>query len=214
MGMWPSGRASVLTTPHVAAVQEEDDALVTRVQQGDEVALGSLLDRYGATVLNIGYRVLRDSGEAQELVQDVFLHIYRKCHLYDHARGSFRGWLIQIASHRAFDRREYLNLHRFYDHRNLDDLPEILSDLGDMEGQLEDRQRDAKLRQTFNDLSDKQRATLELYFFEGYTLREVSERLNDSLANVRHYYYRALERLKKRYMNSMASDGGQDKNHD
>ncbi|HZQ93266.1 MAG TPA: RNA polymerase sigma factor [Terriglobales bacterium] len=167
-----------------------------RVQAGDDAALGKLLERYGRTVLNIGVRVLRDHGEAQELVQDVFLHVFKKAQLFDPKRGSFRAWVCQIASHRAFDRREYLNLHRFYDDRNLDDFVEVIRAACDLEYQAAVRQNESRLRSTFNELSDKQRATLELYFFEGYTLREISERLNESLGNIRHYYYRALNRLR------------------
>ncbi|MGH2396165.1 MAG: RNA polymerase sigma factor [bacterium] len=158
--------------------------------------MGTLLDRYGRLVRNIGFRVLRDPGEAQELVQDVFLQVYRKCHLFDPAKGSFRSWLIQIASHQAYDRREYLNLRRFYDDRNLDDFVHVIRADCDVEYQAELSQSGAVLRNAFCELSEKQRATLELYFFEGYTLREISERLNESLANTRHYYYRGLERLK------------------
>ena len=167
-----------------------------RVQAGDEIALGVLLDRHARLVIRIGLKVLRDAGEAQELVQEAFLQVYRKSHLFDPTKGSFRSWLIRLASNRAFDRREYLNLHRFYDDRNLDDFAEIVQSAVDVEYQAQVNQSEAELKKAFQQLSDKQRATLELYFFEGYTLREISERLNESLANVRHYYYRALERLK------------------
>jgi RNA polymerase sigma-70 factor (ECF subfamily) len=78
----------------------------------------------------------------------------------------------------------------------LDDFLEIVPSACDVEYQAEVNQRKSALREAFEQLSGKQRATLELYFFEGYTLREISQQLNESLANIRHYYYRALERLK------------------
>jgi RNA polymerase sigma-70 factor (ECF subfamily) len=193
-GMWAAGKAEAESSS--TSARSEDDALMVRVQADDEAALGTLLDRYARVVLGIGLRILRDPGEAQELVQDVFLQVYRKCQLFDPKKGSFRYWLIQIASHQAFDRREYLNLHRFYDDRNLDDFVDVIRAAGDLEYQVQVSQSEAVLRNAFNELSDKQRATVELYFFEGCTLREISERLNESLANTRHYYYRALERLK------------------
>jgi RNA polymerase sigma-70 factor (ECF subfamily) len=181
----------------LASARTDDEALIARVQAGDQAALGTLLERHSRLVLGIGARVLRDPGEAQELVQDVFLHVYRKCRLFDPEKGSFRSWLLRIASHRAFDRREYLNLHRFYDERNLDDFVDVIQAACDLEYQAQVSQGEAALRHAFRELSEKQRVTLELYFFEGYTLREISERLNESLANTRHYYYRALDRLKK-----------------
>jgi len=169
---------------------------MVRVQAGDESALGQLLERHARLVLGIGFRILRDAGEAQELVQDVFLHAYRKCRLFDPQRGTFRAWLIRITGRRAFDRREYLNLRRFYDDRNLDDFVDVFQATTNLEYQAELSRCEAALQQAFESLSEKQRTTLKLYFFEGYTLREISERMSESLSNVRHYYYRALEHLK------------------
>jgi RNA polymerase sigma-70 factor (ECF subfamily) len=176
--------------------RSEDEMLMVRVQAGDELALGKLLERHSRLVLGIGYRILRDTGEAQELVQDVFLHAYRKCQLFDPQRGTFRGWLIRITCRRALDRREYLNLHRFYDDRNLEDFVDVFQATTNLEYQAQLSRSEEALHLAFKDLSEKQRMTLELYFFEGYTLREISERMKESLSNVRHHYYRALDRLK------------------
>lgn len=169
---------------------------MARVQTGDEAALGTLFERYAPLVLGMGLRILRDPEEAQELVQDVFLHFFRKCHLFDAGKGTVRAWLTQITYHRAFDRREYLNLHRFYDDRNLDDFAEVIQSATNVEYEAQLSQSEAILRRAFEELSGKQRQTLTLYFFEGYTLREISQRLNESLPNIRHYYYRGLERLR------------------
>ncbi|MGH9712832.1 MAG: RNA polymerase sigma factor [Candidatus Acidiferrales bacterium] len=178
------------------APTSDDVGLMARVQGGDEAALGLLLEKHARLVLGIGYRILRDSGEAQELVQDVFLHAYRKCQLFDPSRGTVRGWLIRITCHRALDRREYLNLRRFYDGRNLEDFVDVFQATTNLEYEADLTRCEEALQVAFKDLSEKQRSTLELYFFEGYTLREISERLHESLANTRHYYYRALERLR------------------
>jgi RNA polymerase sigma-70 factor (ECF subfamily) len=192
----------VLTTESADAdsslttTQPDDATLIARIRAGDDTALGILLDRYSPLVINIGCRILRDRWEAQELVQDAFLHVYRKCHLFDRNKGTFRSWLIQIASHRAFDRREYLNIHRIYDGRNLEEILDLVPSNCNVEYQAQIRQNEAALRKVFLELNSKQRITLELYFFEGYTLREISQQMNESLANVRHYYYRALERLR------------------
>jgi RNA polymerase sigma-70 factor (ECF subfamily) len=168
-----------------------------RVQAGDHAALGTLFERYARLVLSIGLRLLRDQGEAQDLVQDVFLQVYQKSHLFEPKKGAVRSWLTQIAYHRAFDRREYLNLHRFYDDRNLDDFADVIQASTNLEYEARLRQCESVLREAFRQLSEKQRQTLELYFFEGYTLREISLLLKETLANVRHYYYRGLERLRQ-----------------
>jgi len=167
-----------------------------RVILGDEAALGELLERYALMVRGIGYRILLDTGEAQELVQDVFLHVFRKAQIFDPERGAFRTWLVRVACSRALNRRQYLNLRRFYDNRNLEDYVEVFEAATNIEYQVQLGQCGRVIEQAFRGLSEKQRETLELYFFEGYTLREISERLNDTLANTRHYYYRALEKLR------------------
>jgi RNA polymerase sigma-70 factor (ECF subfamily) len=78
----------------------------------------------------------------------------------------------------------------------LDDFVDLIQAAGDAEYQIQVSESEAALRNAFRALNQKQRTTLELYFFEGYTLREISERINESLANTRHYYYRGLERLR------------------
>jgi RNA polymerase sigma-70 factor (ECF subfamily) len=174
----------------------DDAALMVRVHAGDELALRELLERYARLVLTIGERILRDTGEAQELVQDVFLQIYSKSQLFDPQRGAFRPWLMRVACSRALNRRQYLNLRRFYDDRNLDDYVDVFEATTNLEYQMELNQAGRVLEKAFNELTEKQRQTLELHFFEGYTLREISKRLNESLGNTRHHYYRALAKLR------------------
>jgi len=168
-----------------------------RIQGGDEEALGLLLERYGGVVLGIGLKVLRDREEAEELVQDVFFQVYRKCRLYDSSRGTARAWLVQTAYHRAFDRREYLKVRRFYDSKSVEELAEVMRGSCDVEYQVRLNQGQEILRRAFEELTEKQRQTLALFFIEGYTLREISEELKETLPNVRHHYYRGLKHLRE-----------------
>jgi RNA polymerase sigma-70 factor, ECF subfamily len=179
-----------------ATAAPEDERLMLQIQQGDEQALGLLLERYANIVLAIGLRVLRDRQEAEELVQDVFFQVYKKCQLFDPTRGTARAWLLQTAYHRAFDRREYLQIRRFYDSRSVDEVADLIQGSSDVEYEAQIHQGEALLRRAFEELSEKQRRTLELFFFEGYTLREISDHLSESLPNVRHHYYRGLKHLK------------------
>lgn len=179
-----------------AKVISDDDPLMLRIQNGDEQALGTLFERYANIVLAIGLKVLRDRSEAEELVQDVFFQVYKKSHLFDPKRGTARAWLLQTAYHRAFDRREYLQVRRFYDTRSVEDLADVVRASSDVEYEVQMRQGETLIRKAFEELNEKQRRTLTLFFFEGYTLREISEHLQESLANIRHYYYRGLKHLK------------------
>jgi RNA polymerase sigma-70 factor, ECF subfamily len=184
-------------TTVLSIARSEDELLMMRVQNGDEGALGQLFDRHAQTVLGIGMRVLRDPGEAQELVQDVFLQVYQKCHLFDPERGTARAWLLQTAYHRAFDRREYLQFRRFYENQNLEDYSEVMRASSDVEYEAQLEECEAVLRKAFEGLNENQRVTLQLFFFEGYTLREISDRLKEPLPKVRHFYYRGLKKLKE-----------------
>jgi RNA polymerase sigma-70 factor (ECF subfamily) len=176
---------------------ELDEVLMSRLQGEDSSALEALFHRYSAVVHNVGLRILRDRDEAQELVQDVFLSVFRKGQLYSAAKGSVRSWLIQIAYHRAFDRREHLQLRHFYNRASLSEDATALPDAASADSQVECALFADTLRRAFEQLDEKQRLTLELYFFEGYTLREISERSGESLVNTRHHYYRGLEKLRK-----------------
>src|SRR5215468_2967035 len=84
------------------------------MRSGGRDALGVLFDRYYRLIFDVAKRILRDRGEAEDLMQDVFIEVYRKADLYDSSRGSVKTWLLQYAYHRSFNRRKYLALRSFY----------------------------------------------------------------------------------------------------
>ncbi len=181
-----------------------DEDLLVRVEAGDHAAVDPLFDRYAPVIFGIGFRTLHDRGEAEDLVQDVFLHLCQKARGFDARRGSAKTWIVHIAYCRAFDRRAYLRRRRFYDGTDLTPLTNILKgDVGPIEVVLDAD----KLHAAFDQLNDKQRATLEMFFFEGLELREIGARLGESLENTRHYYYRGLERLRRGMADLPRRDG-------
>ena len=175
-----------------------DQVAMERLQSGNKEALGLLYDRYCRTVLSVGLRILHDRSEAQELVQDVFLYIFRKCSGFDASKGTVASWLLQIAYCRAFDRRNYLISRRFYDYCNIDEIVESVNADIVVEGLADQIELRRTFEQAFCELTESQKRTLELFFFEGYSLREISVHMVESLANIRNHYYRGLERLRSR----------------
>jgi RNA polymerase sigma-70 factor (ECF subfamily) len=167
------------------------------VQEGNHEALAGLFNRYSRMVFQIACQVLRDGGEAEELVQEVFLNVYRKCGSFDCNKGSVRGWLRRIAYREAFDRKNYLHSRRFYDSQAVDEIVEQIESAIDIEQEADAHQLESLLRSATDNLNQKQRSTLQMCLFEGYTLREISQLQQDSLINTRHYYYRALAQLRK-----------------
>ena len=174
-----------------------DEELLTRLKAQDREALGILFDRYSRLVLAIGFRVLRDRGEAQDLLQTVFLYLFQKADRFNAERGSAKTWIIQIAYHRALDKRTYLAHRQFYLGTDLNVAPDTLSADEDVERETDLRLSGEHLFAAIGDLPEKQRVTLELFFFEGMDWQEIGDRLGDSVANVRHHYYRGLEKLRK-----------------
>src|SRR6266568_2187313 len=110
---------------------------------------------------------------------------------------SGRTWIVQIAYRRAFDRRAYLFRRKFYDGTELGYIQNTLQVEARYEEQIADLLTGEQLHAAFEELSEKQRATLEMYFFEGLDLREISGRLGETLESIRHFYYRGLDRLRK-----------------
>src|SRR5262245_13085325 len=85
-----------------------DGELVELMKQEDHSALAEFFDRYHALVLTIAGRVLRDSGEAEELAQEIFFEVYRRASQFDASRGSVKAWLLQYAYHRSYNRYRFL----------------------------------------------------------------------------------------------------------
>jgi RNA polymerase sigma-70 factor (ECF subfamily) len=187
-----------ISVPDPPDTTKDDERLLLHVQSGDRQALGILFDRYARLILSVGQRVLRDTDEAEDLVHDVFLFLLSKSGLFDPAKGSARSWLAKVTYHRALDRRRYLARRCFRD----------MSSGGDPDSKIMCRTDSnitespelsywqSYLQRAFDGLSEEQRLTLELYFFQGFTIHEISQRLGTSPVNIRHYYYRGLERLR------------------
>ena len=190
-------RNATASTPLTITVGAGDEELMAQVQAGHHEAVGVLFDRYSRLVLAIGLRALRDSGEAEDLVQEVFLELYEKAKSFDESKGSARTWLVQMAYRRALDRRAYLGRRCFYNGTELKRLKNTLQEGSDLEEQVAARVTGERLRAAFEELSERQRTTLEMFFFEGCNLREISERRGESLENTRHSYYRGLENLRR-----------------
>lgn len=183
--------------PRVSTTELSDEDVLRRVEAGDYAAVEILFDRYSNVIFGIGLRVLRDRGEAEDLVQEVCLSFFEKVKGFDPSKGSGRIWIVQIAYRRAFDRRAYLTRRKFYLGTDIAHVKNTLRGELDSEQQLADLLTGEQLHEAFEELSETQRATLEMYFFRGLDLREISEQLGETLENTRHFYYRGLERLRR-----------------
>jgi RNA polymerase sigma-70 factor, ECF subfamily len=180
---------------------ESDELLLVLVCDGDKEALARLFRRYARVVRAVSYRVLRDTSEADDLVQDIFLLVHRTCKTFDSSKGPARSWILQMAYRRAISRRRYLTSRHFYTCLDLDDPATDLSDprtgAGSFENSIDGRLGNGGIQKVFEALSENQRQTLQLHFMEGYTLDEIAAKLGQTRGNVKHHYFRGLERLRK-----------------
>jgi RNA polymerase sigma-70 factor (ECF subfamily) len=186
-----------------------DESLLDRICTDDKEALGLLFRRYGRLVHSIGKRILRDSAEAEDFVQELFLHLFRKAHLYDSSKGPARAWIVQTSYYQALRRRVHLSTRPHYGSMELGELkgvelaaPRILEYDRSGEG-LFGR---ARWRELVECLSPDQWEIFRLHFYEGYTFVEISQMRNQTLASVYHHFYRGLDRLRKRVFVSELRD--------
>ena len=170
-----------------------DEELLEAVGNGSKEALGVLFHRHGRAVFNVAWRILRDESEADDLRQEVFLYLFERARLYDSRKASALSWIIQVTYHRAIDRRRYLS---FRQHYKLEALDEQRLGPTTTEGSTDQLDGKAILNKLRGQLTSDQQQTLELHFFEGYSFREIAEKCGQPIGNVRHHYYRALERLR------------------
>jgi RNA polymerase sigma-70 factor, ECF subfamily len=183
----------------VSAAELSDEYLVARVIDKNRDALAILFRRYSRLVRGIALRILRDASEADDLLQDVFLFVHRKVSIFDPTKASFRSWIVQMTYQRAIDRRRYLHSRHFYTHLDLEGA-EKLGDQreGREEGDLfSGLVGNATIRGLLDTLTEGQRDTLTLHFFEGYTFDEIALKLGQSFGNIRNHYYRGLDKLRK-----------------
>ena len=180
---------------------DSDDRLLSRIAHADREALSLLFRRHARMVRVLAERILRDRGEAEDLVQEVFLFVFRRAALFDSEKGSARSWLAQVTYHRAIDRRRQLVSRRFYSSVELEEAilrseePLGLATLYD--DTIEAVLGKDTLRRIDESLSDDQRKVIHLHFVDGYTVAEIAEIIGQSVGNVRNHYYRALERMRR-----------------
>jgi RNA polymerase sigma-70 factor (ECF subfamily) len=186
----PGESSSPVELTNTAATDEE---LLNQVGHGSKGSLALLFRRYRRTVLNVAQRILKDPSEAEDLCQEVFLLLFQKAKLFDASKGTAASWIIQITYHRAMNRRQYLTSRQHYNAQELNEEQMSGSRQAPLIDEIVAR---TLLNRVREQLSPDQRQTLELHFFEGYSLREISEKTSQTLGNIRHHFYRGLERLR------------------
>jgi RNA polymerase sigma-70 factor, ECF subfamily len=176
-------------------VSAADTDVLRRLAAGDRDAVAELYDRHAARVLGLAYRIVRNSGDAEDVVQEVFSQAWRTARNYEPSRGSVAGWLLMMARSRAIDRLRARQSRPPVDAApDLDGLP---SDTASMSDRVVANQQAANVRAAMLALPPEQKIALELAYFEGLTHSEIAERLQIPLGTAKTRIRAALASLRR-----------------
>lgn len=176
-----------------------ESQLLARIGQGDEGALGDLYDRYSRPVYSMVLRMTQSETEAEEIVQDVFLTVWRTAGSFDAKRAKVFTWITTVARNKAIDRirslRRRLQVSAL---PNGSDLVEGVDDSADPLGNAILGDESLRLSHMVNELPVNQCQAIQLAFFEGLTHPEIANRLGDTIGTVKARIRLGMEKLREK----------------
>jgi RNA polymerase sigma-70 factor, ECF subfamily len=188
-------RNSHLHAASETSVPQADADLLRRLARGDRDAVAELYDRHAARVLGLALRIVRDSSDAEDVVQEVFSQAWRTAPNYEASRGTVAGWLLMMARTRAIDRVRARQARR---DAGVEPDPETIpSTAVPVPEQIIANQQTARIRGAMVGLPVEQKTALELAYFEGLTQSEIAERLKIPLGTVKTRIRAALAFLRR-----------------
>ena len=174
--------------------QETDLHCILRLQAGDQRALGELYDRYTPLVYPVILRILRSTSEAEDVLQEAWLQVWRRVVTYDPRRGTVAAWLLTVARSRALDRyRSLSSRKRAENEENVEPQP-AAPDPAALSLHSEWHER---VQAALGSLHPKQREVLEIAYFEGLSQTEIAEKLGSPLGTVKSWTRQGLMRLRE-----------------
>jgi RNA polymerase sigma-70 factor, ECF subfamily len=168
----------------------DDLALLSAIQSGSQDAMTTFFDRYSKMVYSVALRVLNDSSEAENVMQEIFIQVWQNPRAYDAARGSLGGWLVVVARNRAIDKLRRL---KPADSVDLFALPSSINLAQEAERGL----LLGQIRSAMDGLPAEQRGAIELAFFEGLSHSEIAAKTGDPLGTVKTRIRLALIAIRK-----------------
>jgi RNA polymerase sigma-70 factor (ECF subfamily) len=161
---------------------ESDVELLHAVARGDEGALARLYDRYRVILFSVLFRILKSREEAEDVLQEVFLQVWKRAKNFDETRGRPFTWLVTLARSRAIDRIRQLGARQRLADSAAQNPTDTVSDA--VADTLHSEQKEIVAR-ALAALPEDQRHTLNLAYFEGLTQSEIAEKLGTPLGTVK-----------------------------
>ena len=169
-----------------------DAALVSAIRSGDGNAMAVLYDRYSSIVYAVALRVLSDTGAAEDVLQEVFMQLWRNPGLFDSSRGNLGAWLAVIARNRAID-----GLRKRRPETDIADV--VVSVSPDLAGEAARARAMEKVRSTMGAMAPAQRSALEMAYFEGLTHTEIAAKTGEPLGTIKTRIRAGLLALRKAF---------------
>jgi RNA polymerase sigma-70 factor, ECF subfamily len=167
-----------------------DLALVTAIRSGDQGAMAALYDRFSSIVYAVALRVLQDTGAAEDVLQDIFMQLWRNPGAFDSSRGNMAAWLAVIARNRAID--------ALRKRRPQDDIEDVIVSVeSDLASEADRSRAMAKVRGALQAMPSPQRSALEMAYFEGLTHTEIAQKTGEPLGTVKTRIRTGLLSLRK-----------------
>lgn len=167
-----------------------DLTLVMAIRGGDQGAMAALYDRFSSIVYAVALRVLQDTGAAEDVLQDIFMQLWRNPGAFDASRGNMGAWLAVIARNRAIDA-----LRKRRPENDIADV--IVSVEPDMASEADRARAMNKVRGALQDMPAAQRSALEMAYFEGLTHAEIAAKTGEPLGTVKTRIRAGLISLRK-----------------
>lgn len=173
-----------------------DAALLERLLHRDVSAFEQLYDRHSRVVYSLVLRILQQASTAEEVVQDVFLHLWRRASQYDPARGPFAPWLLTLARNRALDQLRLKSERQRRREDQTEELPAVAA-APEFETALDEKRRAERIRSLMASLNPQQKRAIELAYFEGLSHSEIAANLKEPLGTVKSWIRNGLLRLRE-----------------
>jgi RNA polymerase sigma-70 factor, ECF subfamily len=174
-----------------------DEELMRSLRAGRHDALAVIVDRYQRLVWSVAQKIVHDEGEAEDVVQIVFLELFQKMELFDPQRGTLKVWLLQLAYTRSINRRYHLQRRQFYNQVDLEEQEIAKFSPEESLLRLNAGETERLVRQLLDTLNPKQKVALELIAFNGVTFEELAARTGETVVNAKHHYYRGMMKLRE-----------------
>jgi RNA polymerase sigma-70 factor (ECF subfamily) len=169
-----------------------DSNLVAAIRSGDQTAMAALYDRYSSIVYSVALRVLGDTGAAEDILQDVFMQLWRNPNAFDSSRGSLGAWLAVITRNRAID-----SLRKRRPENDIEDV--VISVETDLAIEADRSRAAEKVRGLLGSMPAAQRSALEMAYFEGLTHTEIAAKTGEPLGTIKTRIRAGLTTLRKAF---------------